>query len=215
VNRTALDNCISAATPGARTFVEIVTGSKAVELAPASFNWPFLKRRRHLNTWFAFTPCARAISATLAADSTSVARSTASPQPNAASSCVCRRASHLHASCSHTYPPNHPIARWGTRTLTEEISNAPVTATPVATLVTPEHLAKATNRMSICSLRRREQQNGVVAAHFVPLNGSFQFTLAVPLMVRNSWRGQRSVGLNRWKKRLHHRWWWAQWPCWK
>jgi hypothetical protein len=43
-----------------------VTGSKAVEAELGSDNSPRSKARRHLNTWFAFTPCARATNATLA-----------------------------------------------------------------------------------------------------------------------------------------------------
>src|SRR5271165_1738496 len=45
---------------------EIATGSNAVALPATSPNWPLSNKRRHLKTWFAFTPCTRAISATLA-----------------------------------------------------------------------------------------------------------------------------------------------------
>jgi hypothetical protein len=45
---------------------EIETGSNAVVLPEASSNRPLSNKRRHLNTWLAFTSCARAISATLA-----------------------------------------------------------------------------------------------------------------------------------------------------
>ena len=37
-----------------------MTGSKAVANAADSTNSPRSKARRHSNTWFAFTPCARA-----------------------------------------------------------------------------------------------------------------------------------------------------------
>jgi len=43
-----------------------VTGSNAVDAAEESTNSPRSKARRHLNTWFAFSPCARATNATLA-----------------------------------------------------------------------------------------------------------------------------------------------------
>ena len=43
-----------------------MTGSKTVYAAVESTNSPHSKARRHLNTWFAFTPCARATSETLA-----------------------------------------------------------------------------------------------------------------------------------------------------
>jgi hypothetical protein len=40
---------------------DTVTGSKAVDAAMGSDISPRSKARRHLNTWFAFTPCALAI----------------------------------------------------------------------------------------------------------------------------------------------------------
>src|ERR1019366_6195871 len=43
-----------------------VTGRSAVDAVADSFSSPRFSARRHLNTWFAFTPCARATSATLA-----------------------------------------------------------------------------------------------------------------------------------------------------
>src|ERR1039458_5916950 len=43
-----------------------VTGSKAVDAAAGSTSSPLSKARRHLNTWLAFTPLARATNATLA-----------------------------------------------------------------------------------------------------------------------------------------------------
>jgi hypothetical protein len=57
-------------TPDARSALshaaDTVTGSKPVDAAPGSDSSPRSKARRHLNTWFAFTPCALATSATLA-----------------------------------------------------------------------------------------------------------------------------------------------------
>jgi hypothetical protein len=56
--------------PGARIAVSLgadtVTGSKAVDVTLGSDSSPRSKARRHLNTWFAFTPCVLATSATLA-----------------------------------------------------------------------------------------------------------------------------------------------------
>ena len=43
-----------------------VTGSNAVDAWAGSTSSPLSSARRHLNTWFAFTPLARATSATLA-----------------------------------------------------------------------------------------------------------------------------------------------------
>ena len=43
-----------------------MTGRSAVDAAAGSLSSPRFSARRHLNTWFAFTPCARATSATLA-----------------------------------------------------------------------------------------------------------------------------------------------------
>ena len=43
-----------------------VTGSNAGDVSAGSASSPRFSARRHLNTWFAFTPCARATSATLA-----------------------------------------------------------------------------------------------------------------------------------------------------
>jgi len=60
-----------------------VTGSNAVDAAEESTNSPRSKARRHLNTWFAFSPCARATNATLAPAPTSDLQSAASPQPSA------------------------------------------------------------------------------------------------------------------------------------
>jgi hypothetical protein len=51
-------------TPDARIAVsheaDTVTGSKPANAAPGSDSSPRSKARRHLNTWFAFTPCALA-----------------------------------------------------------------------------------------------------------------------------------------------------------
>jgi hypothetical protein len=60
--------CLSAA--GSRVSAshgaDTITGSIAVAGEAGSASSPLRKARRHANTWFAFTPCARATNATLA-----------------------------------------------------------------------------------------------------------------------------------------------------
>jgi hypothetical protein len=75
----------------------------------ASFNRPFSKGRCHLNTWFASLHVSRNFRYTRPPAETSTARSSTSPQQNAASSRAVR-CSHpsgsIIQSCSSNRPPN-------------------------------------------------------------------------------------------------------------
>lgn len=97
---------------------EIVTGSNAVALLEPLTNWPRSKRQCHLNTRFAFTPCSRAISATLAPGS--ILKRTIFSFSDACLRLLPRRGASAsqHGSCSHAHPKNRPAERWELRTLT-------------------------------------------------------------------------------------------------